>query len=120
MVEKLGPGCFANAGQICDSVERILVHEGAHDALVEGLVDVASKVRVGSPFDEDTTMGPLISEMGASRIDQHLEDALAQGATVVHGGGRASGHPTQLYYQATVIDGVRPGIRIESEETFGR
>lgn len=119
VVEKLGPGCFANAGQICDSVERILVHRAAHDSLVEGLVDVASRVRVGSPFDEQTTMGPIISEAGASRIDQHLEDARAQGARVLHGGGRAEGHPTRLYYQATVIDGIRPGMRIESEETFG-
>ncbi len=119
VVAKLGFGCFANAGQICDSVERILVDEAIHDELVSGLVDAASNVRLGSPFDEGTTMGPVISEAGAVRIDQHLEDAVAQGAEVLHGGGRDDGHPTRLYYQPTVVDGVRPGMRIEEEETFG-
>jgi acyl-CoA reductase-like NAD-dependent aldehyde dehydrogenase len=119
VVAKLGPGCFANAGQICDSVERILVDGSIHDDLVDGLVEVARDVQLGSPFDGATTMGPVVSETGAARIDRHLEDAVASGATVVTGGGRARGHPTDLYYEPTVVRGVRTGMLIETEETFG-
>ncbi len=119
VVEKLAFGCFANAGQICDSVERILVHAPAHDDIVAGLVEAASRLRLGSPFDDTTTLGPVISEAGAAKIDTHLADAVGGGATVVHGGGRAGGHPTHLYYQPTVLQGVRPGMLMEVEETFG-
>jgi acyl-CoA reductase-like NAD-dependent aldehyde dehydrogenase len=119
VIEKLAFGCFANAGQICDSVERILVHERMQDELAAGLAEAASRLRLGSPFDESTTLGPVIHETGAARIDAHLADARAKGASVVHGGGRASGYPTGLYYQPTVISGVLPGMRIEAEETFG-
>jgi acyl-CoA reductase-like NAD-dependent aldehyde dehydrogenase len=119
VVAKLGRGCFANAGQICDSVERILVHRSVHDDVVSGLVDGARNLNLGSPFSDDTTLGPVISEAVATRVDSHLADATAQGASVVHGGGRADGHPTRLYYQPTVVVGIRPGMLIESEETFG-
>ena len=118
-VAKLGRGCFANAGQICDSVERVLAHRSVHDELVEGLVGQATGLKLGSPFDQDTTLGPVTSEAVAARLDAHLADAVAGGASVVHGGGRAEGHPTPLYYHPTVVDGVKPGMLIEMEETFG-
>lgn len=119
VVEKLGFGCFANAGQICDSVERILVDRSIQDSLVEGLENYARDIRLGSPLDDQTSMGPVISEVGTSRIDAHIEDALSRGATVVTGGQRASGHPTNLYYAPTVINDIAPGMLMESEETFG-
>jgi acyl-CoA reductase-like NAD-dependent aldehyde dehydrogenase len=119
VVAKLAFGCFANAGQICDSVERILVEEAVHDEVVAGLVDAAAGLRLGSPFDDATTLGPVISEAGAARVDAHLADAVGHGATVLHGGGRASGHPTQLYYEPTVVSGLRSGMVMERDETFG-
>jgi succinate-semialdehyde dehydrogenase/glutarate-semialdehyde dehydrogenase len=112
-------GCFANAGQICDSTERILVHRKLHDDLLAGLVEQARSVRLGSPFDQGTSMGPLANEPTASKVDRHLEDAVAQGGSVVFGGARAEGFPTGLYYQPTVIDGVRPSMQLNLEETFG-
>lgn len=118
-VGKLGRGCFANAGQICDSVERVMVHRSVHQELVAGLVDQATGLRLGSPFDQETTLGPVTSEAVAARLEAHLADAVAGGATVVVGGGRADGHPTPLYYQPTVVDGVKPGMLIETDETFG-
>lgn len=119
VVAKLGFGCFANAGQICDSVERVLVHRSLHDRLVEGLANEAAELSLGSPFDDDTTLGPIISEAGAARIDAHLADALEKGAQIVTGGRRADGHPTNLYYEPTVIQGISAGMTMESEETFG-
>jgi acyl-CoA reductase-like NAD-dependent aldehyde dehydrogenase len=112
-------GCFANAGQICDSTERILVQRSVHDDFVAGLLDEARKVRLGSPFEEETTMGPLANEPTASKMDDHVADAVAQGAEVLAGGARGNGFPTHLYYQPTVIDRVPPSSKLNLEETFG-
>jgi succinate-semialdehyde dehydrogenase/glutarate-semialdehyde dehydrogenase len=112
-------GCFANAGQICDSTERILVQRGVHDEFVAGLLEQARDVRLGSPFGEETTMGPLANEPTASKMDEHVADALAGGAEVLAGGARSHGFPTRLYYQPTVIDRVPPSAKLNLEETFG-
>ena len=112
-------GCFANAGQICDSTERILVAASVHDDLMAGLLAHAAEVRLGLPFDEDTTMGPVANEPTASKVDRHLDDASSKGATVLTGGTRAEGFPTRLYYRPTVVDGVTPEMLVHGEETFG-
>jgi succinate-semialdehyde dehydrogenase/glutarate-semialdehyde dehydrogenase len=118
-VRRTALGCFANAGQICDSTERILVQRGAHDAFLDGLVEEARKVRLGLPFDEESTMGPITTEPTAAKMDDHVADAVARGADVVFGGERSDGFPTRLYYQPTVIDHVPPAARLNLEETFG-
>jgi acyl-CoA reductase-like NAD-dependent aldehyde dehydrogenase len=112
-------GCFANAGQICDSTERILVQRSLHDDFVAGLLEETRKVRLGSPFDEQTTMGPLANEPTASKMDDHVADAVAHGAEVLAGGTRGDGFPTRLYYEPTVIDRVPPSAKLNLEETFG-
>jgi acyl-CoA reductase-like NAD-dependent aldehyde dehydrogenase len=112
-------GSFSNSGQICSSTERILVHGSIERDVVDGLRAEAEKVRLGAPFDDDTTMGPVANEPTASKIDAHLTDALQGGAEVVFGGSRAEGFPTRLYYQPTVIRGVTPLMKLNDEETFG-
>jgi acyl-CoA reductase-like NAD-dependent aldehyde dehydrogenase len=118
-VEGAAFGCFANAGQICQSSERILVHPKLHDAVLEGLVRKAESIRLGHPLDEQTTMGPLNNEAVASKTDEHVGDAVARGALVVAGGGRADAFPTSLYYSPTVIDRVPVESLFNNEETFG-
>jgi acyl-CoA reductase-like NAD-dependent aldehyde dehydrogenase len=118
-ISRLAVGCYANAGQICDSTERILVHERLRDRLVEGLVAAAAEVRLGASLDPDTTMGPLNNEATAAKVDRHLADARERGARVLAGGGRAQGFQTALYYPPTVVDGVTPEMAIFREETFG-
>ncbi|TMC69197.1 MAG: aldehyde dehydrogenase [Chloroflexi bacterium] len=112
-------GCFSNAGQICQSSERILVSEHVHDDVLHGLVESARAIKVGNPLDPATTMGPLNNEGVAGKMDDHVRDAVATGASVAFGGRRAEGFPTPLYYEPTVIDGVKPGSLIDLEETFG-
>jgi succinate-semialdehyde dehydrogenase/glutarate-semialdehyde dehydrogenase len=114
-----GFGCFANAGQICQSSERILVEEAVHDEVVDGLVEQARGINLGHPLDEATTMGPLNNEGVAEKMDRHLADAVARGAVVVGGGERAGGFPTDLYYEPTVVDGVTTDSLLNREETFG-
>jgi acyl-CoA reductase-like NAD-dependent aldehyde dehydrogenase len=112
-------GCFSNAGQICQSSERVLVTPHVHDDVLAGLVGEARSVRLGHPLDEETTMGPLNNEGVAQKVDQHIADAVAKGATVVAGGARADGFPTRLYYRPSVLDEVPRGSLIDDEETFG-
>jgi succinate-semialdehyde dehydrogenase/glutarate-semialdehyde dehydrogenase len=64
-------------------------------------------------------MGPLNNEGVAEKMDEHISDALERGAQAVHGGERASGFPTDLYWQPTILDGVPPDALVATEETFG-
>jgi succinate-semialdehyde dehydrogenase/glutarate-semialdehyde dehydrogenase len=118
-IEGTAFGCYHNAGQICQSSERILTHRKVHDAVLEGLVEKTRSIRLGHPLDETTTMGPLNNEGVAKKMDEHLADAVQKGATVVTGGRRAEGFPTALYYEPTVVDGVPPESLFNHEETFG-
>jgi acyl-CoA reductase-like NAD-dependent aldehyde dehydrogenase len=118
-IEGTAFGCFSNAGQICQSSERILLGHKVHDAVLEGLVRMAESIRLGHPLEERTTMGPLNNEGVAAKTEEHIGDAVERGAVVVTGGGRAEQFPTSLYHLPTVIDGVTADSRFNREETFG-
>jgi len=112
--------CFLCAGQSCTAGERLLVDERVRDEFVETLAGkVASGVRLGDPFAQETTMGPLNNEPVAAKMDAHVGDAVERGARVVAGGEREAGYPTPLYWQATILDGVSPDAEAAREETFG-
>jgi acyl-CoA reductase-like NAD-dependent aldehyde dehydrogenase len=111
--------CFLCAGQSCTAGERLLVHRAVREEYVALLREKAQRVVLGDPFADDTTMGPLNNEGVAEKMDEHVADALERGAEVVHGGERADGFPTRLYWQATVLDGVPADSRVATEETFG-
>ena len=118
-VEGVIVGCYLCAGQSSTAGERILVEEPIRDEFVARLADAARALRLGDPFDEATTLGPLNNEGVANKMDQHIADALKHGAKLVLGGERAKGFPTRLYYHATILDGVEPDMRVSREETFG-
>jgi len=80
---------------------------------------VVERVLLGDPFAETTTMGPLNNEGVAQKMDDHVADALNRGAQIVHGGERATGFPTDLYWQPTILDGVTSDSLVATEETFG-
>jgi succinate-semialdehyde dehydrogenase/glutarate-semialdehyde dehydrogenase len=118
-VEGVITGCFLCAGQSCTAGERILVQRDFQDVFIDRLADAVSKIQLGDPFDDATTMGPLNNEGVATKMDEHIADALARGASVVSGGQRAAAFPTRLFYEATVLRGVTPQMRVSKEETFG-
>jgi succinate-semialdehyde dehydrogenase/glutarate-semialdehyde dehydrogenase len=112
--------CFLCAGQSCTAGERLLVQESVREEFVAKLAErVAAGVRLGDPLADDTTMGPLNNEDVAAKMDEHVGDAVERGARVVAGGSRENGHPTDLYWQATVLDGVPADAQAAVEETFG-
>ena len=119
-VEATLTASFLCAGQSCTAGELFLVHETVHDDFLDRLTArIASNIRLGDPFADATTMGPLNNEPTAAKMDRHLEDAVSQGAEVVVGGSRAGGFPTSLYYEATVLDRVSSDMDVAREETFG-
>ncbi len=76
------------AGQRCTTARRLIVHESIHDAVLERLVQVYSRVKIGDPWDESVLMGPLISEQSVEAMMAALDAAREQGGEVVHGGER--------------------------------
>ena len=108
------------AGQSCTAGERFLVHAAVCAEFIERVAAATrERVRLGDPFDPQTTMGPPNNEATADKFDRHVADALARGATLVHGGRRASGFATRLYAEPTVLGGVTLDMAIGAEETFG-
>ena len=119
-VEATLTACYLCAGQSCTAGERVLVHRAVQEEYVELLARrVTERILLGDPFDQATTMGPVNNEPVASKMDEHVGDAVERGASIITGGSRASGFPTPLYWQPTVLAGVPAGARIAVEETFG-
>lgn len=112
-------GAYYNAGQVCCATERVIVVDEVHDEFVEAALKAAENVRLGDPFDATTNMGPLNNAPTAEKMDRHIADARELGAQVLTGGGRAGGHPTDLYYEFTVIDRVPESAEVAQEESFG-
>ncbi|MBV9717290.1 MAG: aldehyde dehydrogenase [Solirubrobacterales bacterium] len=112
--------CYLCAGQSCTAGERILVHRAVEGEFVDLLARrVTERILLGDPFNDRTTMGPLNNEPVAMKMDEHVDDAVQRGASVVSGGARAPGHATPLYWQPTVLAGVPADARVAVEETFG-
>ncbi len=112
--------CFLNAGQSCTAGERILVHEEVKDDYLARLSKaIDERIRLGDPFDDHTTMGPVNNEPTAEKTERHVGEALDRGATLVVGGHRAPAHGSALFFEATVLDGVTDDMEIAREETFG-
>lgn len=112
-------GAYYNAGQVCVATERLIVLDEVHDDFVEAAMKAAGNVRLGDPFDDTINMGPLNNEATAAKMDRHLADAAGRGAEVLVGGRRASGHPTDLYYEFTIVDRVPEDSLVSQEESFG-
>src|SRR5437764_13742872 len=92
-VEGVIVGCFLCAGQSCTAGERILVQRDFQDRFIERLTESVNQIKLGDPFDDGTTMGPLNNEAVATKMDEHVADAVAKGAKVVTGGHRPPRFP---------------------------
>jgi acyl-CoA reductase-like NAD-dependent aldehyde dehydrogenase len=107
-------GAFFHQGQICMSTERLIVHESVADAFTEKLVAEAARMRPGDPSDPANAIGPMISEQAAIRVKALIDDAVQKGARLVAGGQRQA-----VWLDATILDQVKPSMRIYYEECFG-
>ena len=106
-------GAFMNQGQICMSTERIIVDEKIADEFVQKLAARAAQLPAGDPRGH-VVLGSLVSLESAEKMSELIDDARDKGAHIAAGGGR-----TGPVVEATVVDGVHPGMRIYAEESFG-
>lgn len=107
-------GAWLHQGQICMATGLILVHESIAARLVRKLVDKARALTVGNAARGEAMLGPLINQRQLQRVQAIVGDSLAAGARLEVGG-----ESTDLFYLPTVLSGVRPGMRVFDEETFG-
>ncbi len=112
--------CFSNTGQSCDAPTRMLVPADRHAEALAIARRTAEAVRVGSPTDPETEIGPLVSDVQFAKVQALIQAGLDEGATLVVGGtGKPEGLETGYYVKPTVFGDVKPGMRIEREEIFG-
>lgn len=107
----------SNAGQACNAAKRFIVHEKIADAFVSALVENFKALKVGDPLDPATSIGPLSSEQILNDVTKQVDDSIKMGATIVFGGKRRG--ETGYFYEPTIITGVKKGMPVYDEETFG-
>jgi succinate-semialdehyde dehydrogenase/glutarate-semialdehyde dehydrogenase len=108
---------YRNAGQTCVCTNRFYVHESLHDAFVEKLAQASKRLVIGPGLDKGVQLGPLIDQQAINKVEQHVQDAVAKGARLMTGGKRHTLGGT--FYEPTVLAGVKKGMLITEEETFG-
>ncbi|TDY16801.1 succinate semialdehyde dehydrogenase [Paraburkholderia sp. BL6665CI2N2] len=108
---------YRNAGQVCVSPTRFLVHESVMENFVQSFVKQVRTIKVGDGLDPETRMGPVVSERRRLAIENLIEDAREHGAEIASGGNRIGSQGN--YLEPTVLTGVTPNMRIMNEEPFG-
>ncbi len=106
-------GAFVNSGQVCISLQRIYVDSPIYDEFAEAIAEETKKLKVGSPYEDDTFMGPLIDEEANERAFRWIESAKSEGARVVAGGEKIDG-----IFAPTVMADVTDDMEIVCEEVF--
>jgi succinate-semialdehyde dehydrogenase/glutarate-semialdehyde dehydrogenase len=108
---------FRNTGQTCVCANRIFVQDGVYDKFSKMLSERVSQMKVGNGLEDGNLQGPLIDMKAVEKVEEHIEDALAKGATILTGGKRhAKGGQ---FFQPTVLAGVTTDMKVTHEETFG-
>ncbi|WP_186016971.1 NAD-dependent succinate-semialdehyde dehydrogenase [Burkholderia gladioli] len=108
---------YRNSGQTCVCTNRFYVHDKVYDAFAAKLAAAVEKLKVGRGTEAGVMQGPLINEAAVLKVEAHIEDALAKGASIATGGKRhALGHG---FFEPTVLTGVTPDMKVAKEETFG-
>ena len=107
-------GAFLNAGQVCMGVKRVIIEDEIADEFCDKLVRECEKLVMGNPLDSKTTLGTLISEKAAKQVEETVNNAVLNGASILTGGNRDG-----AFYEATVIDNVTQDMDLVLRETFG-
>jgi succinate-semialdehyde dehydrogenase/glutarate-semialdehyde dehydrogenase len=108
---------YRNNGQTCVCANRILVQAGVHDAFAAKLKAAVAGLKVGDGLEPGTDLGPLVNMAAVEKVEAHIADALAKGATVIAGGRRHALGGS--FFEPTIVTGVTPDMAVAREETFG-
>jgi len=106
---------YRNAGQTCVCANRLLVQDGIYDRFAEALAAAVNKMKVGDGTKEGVTTGPLINKAAVEKVQEHIQDALAKGASIVTGGKALGGN----FHEPTILRDVTTDMKVTREETFG-
>ncbi len=112
-------GIYYNSGETCHAGSRLIVHEAAREALLEQIRAVAATITLGHPLEASTQMGALIDARHMQRVLGYIEGGVADGARVSLGGHQALKDSGGFYVEATVLENVRPQMKVAREEIFG-
>jgi acyl-CoA reductase-like NAD-dependent aldehyde dehydrogenase len=112
---KIAVGGYAFAGQTCISVQRVYVHRSLHEGFVAALAEKVGQLKVGAPSDPTTEVSALIDSGETDRVESWIREATGEGAHLVVGGTRGD-HGVLV---PTLLDGVRPDMKVCSTEVFG-
>ncbi|QIM21623.1 succinate-semialdehyde dehydrogenase (NADP(+)) [Phycicoccus sp. HDW14] len=110
--------CFASAGQLCVSAERLVVHEAVADEFLGRFLEAVRGIRLSTGLHWDADMGSLVGPAQLERVLGHVQDAVAKGATVL-AGGNARPDVGPFVVEPTVLEGVTSAMACRDEETFG-
>jgi acyl-CoA reductase-like NAD-dependent aldehyde dehydrogenase len=113
-VQRVVAGGFSNSGQICISVQRVVVHEAIYDEFLAALVESVDALKVGDPLDETTDVASLIDDSETERVKAWVQEAIDQGATLAAGGVDADGR-----LRPTVLTEVTRDMKVCANEIFG-
>lgn len=114
VARKVRTAGYANAGQVCISVQRVIVHESMYDKFIDKLVPLVGAMKIGDPLDESVDMGPMITEAEARRVEQWIQEAVAAGARCMIPVKRSG-----ALLSPTVLADVTPGMKVWDKEVFG-
>ncbi|MGP3756763.1 succinic semialdehyde dehydrogenase [Streptomyces sp. IBSNAI001] len=121
-IEKAADGavaaCFPSAGQLCVSVERLYVAESIRDEFVAAFTRRTKNLKIGAAYDYSVDVGSLTTPAQLKTVTEHVDDAVAKGATVL-AGGRARPDLGPLFYEPTILTDVTPEMTLYGHETFG-
>lgn len=112
--QRCAAGGFGYAGQTCISVQRIFVHHSIADAFTTKLLMHVARLKLGDPADETTSIGPLIDQAAAQRVESWIDEAIEDGARVLLGGKRKGS-----LIEATVLSNIKPDMKVSCQEVFG-
>jgi succinate-semialdehyde dehydrogenase/glutarate-semialdehyde dehydrogenase len=108
---------YRNVGQTCVCANRMLVQDGIYDRFAEKLIEAVKKMKVAPGTEPGSELGPLINAEAVEKVEAHVADAKAKGATIATGGKRSA--LGGLFYEPTVILNATTDMRFTKEETFG-
>lgn len=109
---------FRNAGQTCICANRIYVQSEIYNEFIEKFKAAVENLNVGNGLNEDVDIGPLINEKGLEKVENHVNDAVQNGASIVTGGERFE-KDGGVFYQPTIVKNVNSAMLMMNEETFG-
>ena len=108
---------YRNTGPTCVCANRLLVHAPVYETFARKLADAVGQLKVGPGLEPGVTQGPLIDDAAVSKVESHIADAVAKGATVIAGGHRAAAGGR--FFEPTVLTGATEAMAVAREETFG-